>query len=82
MLSPAGSVLTVMAHPDDAELWAGGTLAIHAQAGAPVTIAVPRANEARDRETAASAETLGAALRLLAAVPPSLRDIRRAGRRC
>ncbi len=58
-------MLTVMAHPDDAELWGGGTLAIHAQAGAPVTIAVPRTNEVRDREAAAGAEALGAALRLL-----------------
>ncbi|MGH3822027.1 MAG: hypothetical protein ACRDRA_04195 [Pseudonocardiaceae bacterium] len=45
-----------MAHPDDAELWAGGTLAMHAQAGAPVTIAVPRTNEARDREATADAQ--------------------------
>jgi len=64
-VSPVGSVLTVMAHPDDAELWAGGTLALHAQAGAPVSIALPRTNEVRDREAAAGAEALGAALRLL-----------------
>lgn len=65
MVSSANSVLTVMAHPDDAELWAGGTLAIHAQAGTPVTIVVPRANEVRDREAAAGAKTLGTSLRLL-----------------
>ncbi|MGH3901291.1 MAG: PIG-L deacetylase family protein [Pseudonocardiaceae bacterium] len=64
-MSPAGSVLTVMAHPDDAELWAGGTLAIHAQAGASVTVAVPRTDEVRDQEAAAGAEALGAALRLV-----------------
>lgn len=64
-MSAAGSVLTVMAHPDDAELWAGGTLAIHAQAGAPITIALPRTNELRDREAAAGAQALGAALHLL-----------------
>jgi LmbE family N-acetylglucosaminyl deacetylase len=56
------SVLTVMAHADDAELWAGGTLALHAQAGAPVTIAIPRANEVRDREAACGAKTLGGLL--------------------
>ena len=27
------TVLAIMAHPDDAELWAGGTLARHAQIG-------------------------------------------------
>jgi LmbE family N-acetylglucosaminyl deacetylase len=54
-----------MAHADDAELWAGGTLTIHAQTGAPVTIAVPRANEMRDQEAAAGAQTLGTSLRLL-----------------
>ncbi len=58
-------MLTVMAHPDDAELWAGGTAAMHAQDGAPVTIAVPRTNGVRDQEAAAGAEVLGAALHLL-----------------
>lgn len=64
-MSTASSVLTVMAHPDDAELWAGGTLALHTQAGAPATIAVPRAGEMRAREAAAGAKTLGALLRPL-----------------
>ncbi|WP_307870551.1 PIG-L deacetylase family protein [Saccharopolyspora endophytica] len=56
------SVLTVMAHPDDAELWAGGTLAHLAQAGAAVTIAVPEhADATRNAEAAAAAHVLGAA---------------------
>lgn len=54
-----------MAHPDDAELWAGGTLAIHVHAGAAVTIAVPRTSPTRDREAAVGAEALGTTLRLL-----------------
>lgn len=57
------SVLTVMAHPDDAELWAGGTLARCAVSGAAVTIAVPHHPEAvRDAEAAAGAAILGATL--------------------
>ncbi|WP_245193427.1 PIG-L deacetylase family protein [Amycolatopsis alba] len=57
------SVLTVMAHPDDAELWAGGTLARCSASGAAVTIAVPRHTQpGRDAEAAAGAAILGAAL--------------------
>lgn len=60
--TPPGSVLTVMAHPDDAELWAGGTLALCAAAGAAVTIAVPRHPEPRASEAAAGAAVLGVGL--------------------
>ncbi|ONH34312.1 MULTISPECIES: PIG-L deacetylase family protein [Protofrankia] len=59
-----GSVLAVMAHPDDAELWAGGTLALHARA-AGVTIAVPRNTADRMAEAAAGARVLGARLHVL-----------------
>lgn len=59
---PPSSVLSVMAHPDDAELWAGGTLALCARAGAEVTIAVPRHFEPRASEAAAGAAVLGAGL--------------------
>jgi N-acetylglucosamine malate deacetylase 1 len=60
---PPSSVLTVMAHPDDAELWAGGTLARCADSGAAVTIAVPHhAEPVRDAEAAAGAAILGAKL--------------------
>jgi N-acetylglucosamine malate deacetylase 1 len=57
-----GSVLAVMAHPDDAELWAGGTLARCAMAGATVTVAIPHHDTARDAEAAASSDILGATL--------------------
>lgn len=55
-----GSIVAVMAHPDDAELWAGGTLALHRAAGADVAVVVPRhPDEVRNREAARSAEILG-----------------------
>ncbi len=57
-------VLAVMAHPDDAELWAGGTLALHARAAA-VTLAVPRHEPARMAEAEAGAAILGARLHAL-----------------
>ncbi|MFI0424554.1 PIG-L deacetylase family protein [Spongiactinospora sp. 9N601] len=66
------SVLTVMGHPDDAELWAGGTLARHAEAGAKVTIAVPAHDPVRDAEAAAGASVLGASLRLLPEVTATI----------
>lgn len=64
VISP-GSVLTVLGHPDDAELWVGGALSRYAGAGAQITIVVPRTDEVRDREAAAGAEFLGGMLCLL-----------------
>lgn len=57
-------VLDVMAHPDDAELWAGGTLALHAR-DAAVTLAVPRHEPARMAEAEAGAAILAARLHAL-----------------
>jgi len=57
-------LLAVMAHPDDAELWAGGTLAHHAVSG-PVAIALPTSEPGRTTEAAAGAAILGAALHWL-----------------
>jgi LmbE family N-acetylglucosaminyl deacetylase len=62
-MSVPGSVLAVMAHPDDLELWGGGTLALHAR-HAPVTGAVRAHDPVRDAEAAASAKVLGIGLEL------------------
>src|ERR1039457_1453063 len=59
------SVLAVMAHPDDGELWAGGPLALHAR-DAAVTLAVNEHEPARMAEAAAGAAILGVRLQPLA----------------
>ncbi|MGH8904602.1 MAG: PIG-L deacetylase family protein [Egibacteraceae bacterium] len=69
MVTEGGSVLAVMAHPDDAELWAGGTLALHA-CGAAVTVALERAEPVRMREAADGARVLGVTLRVLDELTP------------
>jgi LmbE family N-acetylglucosaminyl deacetylase len=60
------SLLAVMEHPDDGELWAGGTLALHAR-DAAVTLAVTRHEPGRMAEAEAGAAILGV---LLHPLPP------------
>jgi LmbE family N-acetylglucosaminyl deacetylase len=50
-----------MTHPDDAELWAGGTLALHAKADAACVLVASR-DEQRKREARAGARVLGCEL--------------------
>jgi N-acetylglucosamine malate deacetylase 1 len=63
-----GSMMLVMAHADDAELWAGGTIAVHSPAGA--TIALGRGEPQRMTEAAGGARALGAQLRVLDQLTP------------
>jgi LmbE family N-acetylglucosaminyl deacetylase len=59
-----GDVVAVMAHPDDAELWAGGTLALHAQTS-KVTILVATSDEVRKVEALSGASVLGAEVKIV-----------------
>jgi LmbE family N-acetylglucosaminyl deacetylase len=65
------TLLTIMAHPDDAELWAGGTIARHIHAGGTATIAVTKHDPVRADEAAAAAQILGAGLYLLDELAPA-----------
>jgi N-acetylglucosamine malate deacetylase 1 len=65
MVTTPAVLLTIMGHPDDAELWAGGTIARHIADGGTATIAVARHDPARDAEAAAGARILGAHLYLM-----------------
>lgn len=56
-------ILAVMAHPDDAELWAGGVLAQHVKGGGKATVLLSCDDKDRIREAHAGAEVLGAELR-------------------
>lgn len=62
MVTSAPVLLTVMAHPDDAELWAGGTIARHVRNGGTAVIAVPHHDAVRDAEATVGAHLLGADL--------------------
>lgn len=66
----AGSLLIVTAHPADAELWAGGTLLVHARS-ARTDIAVELAEPDQLAEAQAAASLLGTALHSLPAATPA-----------
>ena len=59
--------MTILAHPDDAEIWAGGTIAQHTRAGNSAVICslVGVADATRGWEAAEGATALGAELTLL-----------------
>jgi len=69
-------LMAVMAHPDDAELWCGGTLILHAEKGDPVQICVlsytgesTRGNEAQE-----GAKRMGCEVEFLGLEDAAIRD--------
>ena len=59
---PSAALLVVMAHPDDAEIWCGGTICKHGASGGS-TILVSVSCATRSREADESAKILGASVR-------------------
>ncbi|HXH11979.1 MAG TPA: PIG-L deacetylase family protein [Alphaproteobacteria bacterium] len=69
-------LLAVMAHPDDAEIWAGGTIAKHIQRGDEVLIVYMTATEdsLRGEEAKKGAAILGAQVLFMGLVDGQVRD--------
>lgn len=69
-------LMAVMAHPDDAEIWCGGTLKLHAEKGAAVHICTLSYSEdsTRGREALEGAKRLGCEVELLGLKDTSIRD--------
>ncbi len=61
-------LLAIMAHPDDAEMWVGGTLAKHARTGR-ASILIACDDPIRTREAEAGAAILGTELRVTTGGP-------------
>lgn len=64
MNSALGNVVAITAHPDDAELWMGGTLALHA-ATSKVTILVATKDDIRRAEAIRGGHVLGATVEIV-----------------
>ncbi len=69
-------LMAVMAHPDDAEIWCGGTLIIHAEQGDEVRICLLTYGEdsARGVEAQEGARRMGCEIGFLGLVDTAVRD--------
>jgi LmbE family N-acetylglucosaminyl deacetylase len=69
-------LMAVMAHPDDAEIWCGGTLILHAEKGDTVRICALSYSEGstRGREALEGAKRMGCEVELLGLMDTSIRD--------
>jgi LmbE family N-acetylglucosaminyl deacetylase len=70
-------LIAIMAHPDDAEIWAGGTIAKHVQRGDETRIVYMTAteNSLRGEEAKKGAAILGAQVTFLGITDGQVRDI-------
>jgi LmbE family N-acetylglucosaminyl deacetylase len=69
-------IAAVMAHPDDAEIWCGGTLALHAARGDSVSICILSYdhNSPRGKEALQGGRRLGCNTHLLGLTDTAIRD--------
>jgi len=69
-------LMAVMAHPDDAEIWCGGTLTLHAEKGDTVRICTLSYSEdsTRGMEALEGAKRMGCEVELLGLKDTSIRD--------
>jgi LmbE family N-acetylglucosaminyl deacetylase len=69
-------LMAVMAHPDDAEIWCGGTLVLHAEKGDPVRLCIlSYAEESiRGREAREGAKRMGCEVKFVGLEDAAIRD--------
>lgn len=69
-------LMAVMAHPDDAEIWCGGTLILHAEKGDPVRICVLSytGESTRGKEAHEGAKRMGCEVEFLGLEDATIRD--------
>jgi LmbE family N-acetylglucosaminyl deacetylase len=69
-------LMTVMAHPDDAEIWCGGTLILHAEKGDKVRICIISytAESTRGKEAIQAANQMGCEVEFFGLEDTAIRD--------
>jgi len=76
-------LMAVMAHPDDAEIWCGGTLILHAQKGDAVRICILSytPESVRGQEAQEGARRMGCDVEFLGLEDAAIRDTDEAGKK-
>lgn len=68
--------MTVLAHPDDAEIWCGGTLILHSEMGDEIQICIMSYNEdsIRGEEASKGAGIMGCDVKMLGLEDTNIRQ--------